>query len=390
MTLKRRGNDDHLRFGIMWPNTMTQNITSRAVADANPDVLDIANHIPAARAAEAVGFDYLFLADTYAANPPANIAAGHGEPRLYAPIWAAALLAATEHIGVVSTLHMRYLPPVVIARLGANLDVLSGGRWGWNAVPGAKADEHSLFGLEEETDTDRRYRMAREAIRAIKAFWSAGIGERVEFDGEFFKLSGVLAGPRPLQRPFPPIFNPGVSPAAMDLIVAEADYGFTAIVDDLDEVAATARALSERAAAAGRDPREVEVAGSIAVVLGDTEEAAQRKYRELLDSVDIGAAEGFASFFLRSSSTYQRLFEGMPKEEQVRRIGAGAGSSVLVGTPEQVAERFSRIREATGVRQFLTLPFHWSPEEFTAMGAVFEGLARRGDWVHPSERGWSW
>ncbi|UOR01526.1 LLM class flavin-dependent oxidoreductase [Leucobacter allii] len=390
MTLKARGSDNYLRFGIMWPNTMSQNITSRAVAEANPDVLDLRSHVVAAQSAESAGFDYLFFADTYAANAPANIAAGHGEPRLYAPVWAAALLAATEHIGVVTTLHMRYLPPVVIARLGANLDALGGGRWGWNAVPGAKASEHALFGLSEETDYERRYRMARESIRAVKAFWSAGTGDRVDVEGEFFGASGVLAGPRPSQRPYPPIFNPGVSPAAMDLIVAEADYGFTAIVDDLEEVAATARALSERAAAAGRDPKSVEIAGSIAVVLGDTESAAEANYRDYLDSVDLEAAEGFASFFLNSSSTYQRLFAGMSKDDQIRRIGAGAGSTVLVGTPEQVAERFSEIRTVTGVRQFLTLPFRWGPDEFAAMADVFTALRRRGDWIHPSERGWTW
>lgn len=369
---------------------MSQNITSRAVADSNPDVLDIRNHIAGAKAAESAGFDYLFFADTYAANAPANIAAGHGEPRLYAPVWASAILAATEHIGVVTTLHMRYLPPVVIARLGANLDAIGGGRWGWNAVPGAKASEHSLFGLAEEADYARRYRMARESIQAVKAHWAAEVGERVDFTGDFFETSGVLAGPRPYQRPFPPIFNPGVSPAAMDLIVAEADYGFTAIVDDLEEVAATARTLAEKASAAGRDPKSVEIAGSIAVVLGDTEAAAKSNFRDYLDSVDFEAAEGFASFFLNSSSTYQRLFEGVPREEQVRRIGAGAGSTVLVGTPEQVGKRFSEIREATGVRQFLTLPFHWGPEELEAMGEVFAALNESGDWIHPSERGWTW
>lgn len=390
MTRKERGTDDFLRFGIMWPNTPSQNVTSGAVADTNPDVLDLRNHVAAAKAAEKSGFDYLFLADTYVANAPANIAAGHGEPRLFAPIWSAALLAATEHIGVVSTLHMRYLPPVVIARLGANLDALGGGRWGWNAVPGAKPNEYSLFGLEEERDYERRYRMSHEAIRLVKAHWSAEIGEPVDFSGEFFSSVGALAGPRPVQKPFPPIFNPGVSPSAMDLIVAEADFGFTAIVDDLEEVSTTVRTLSEKALAAGRDPKSVEIAGSIGIVLGETEEKAQENYRALLDSVDIQAAEGFANFFLKSSSTYQRLFEGMSREEQVQRIGLGAGSKVLVGTPEQVARQFSEIRRVTGVRQFLTLPFFWGPDEFTAMGDVFTELRQNGDWIHPSERNWTW
>ncbi len=374
----------------MWPNTKSQNIMSRAVAEANPDVLDIREHTVAARAAEAAGFDYLFLADSYTANAPANIASGHGEPRLYAPIWAAALLAATEHIGVVSTLHMGYLPPVVIARMGANLDALGGGRWAWNAVPGAKAGERDLFGLPEYADYDARYRMSAEAIRLVKEHWAAGIGERVDFEGEFFRSQGAMAGPRPVQQPFPPIFNPGVSPAAIDLIVAEADYGFTAIVDDLDEVAATARRLADRAVEAGRDPASVEIAGSIGVVLGSTEEEAQRNYREYVDSVDLDAAEGFAKFFLQSSSTYQELFKDVPHDELVRRIGAGAGSTVLVGTPEQVAARFAEIRRATAVRQFLMVPFRWGADEFTAMGDVFESLRGSGDWVHPSERGWSW
>ena len=390
MTSKSIGTDDGMKFGIMWPNTPSQNITSRAVAASNPDVLDMHEHTAAAAAAEAAGFDFLFLADTYAANSPARIAAGHGEPRLYAPLMAAVLLAATEHIGVISTLHMRYLPPVVIARMGANLDAMSGGRWGWNAVPGAKAEEHALFGLEEETDYARRYQMAAESIRAVKTFWDAGIGESIDFDGDLFSAHGALAGPRPVQRPYPPIFNPGVSPAAMDLIVAECDFGFTAITDDLAPVTAAVETLRAKAEAAGRDPRSLGIAGSIAVVLGDTEAAAQQKYREYLDAVDLEAAEGFASFFLQSSSTYQELFKDVPHDEVVRRIGAGAGSSVLVGTPEQVATRFAEISAATGVCHFLTLPFNWGAAEFTEMKTVFDVLESRGQWINPAKRSWSW
>ncbi|MFI6299983.1 LLM class flavin-dependent oxidoreductase [Nonomuraea sp. NPDC050790] len=375
-TGKPRLIDGLMRFGIMWPNTPSQNVMSRTVAGRNPDVLDLDVHMELARTCERIGLDFAFFADSYTVNGPASIAAGHGEPRLYAPVWAAVVIAATRRLGVVTTLHTRYLPVPVIARLGANLDAMSKGRWGWNMVPGVKPAEVTLFGLDGELPHERRYEQARQALGAVKALWSAGA------------LS--MAGPSPVQRPHPVIFNPGVSPAGLDLIAEECDFGFSAVVDDRAEVRGAVDRLAGRAAAAGRAEGEVALVGSIGVVLGGSAAEAEDRRAWFEAGVDLPAASGFAEFFMRGSQTYQKLFMGQDAETVARKIGFGVGNTVLAGTAEQVAEQFIELFRATGLRHFLLLPFLWAPQEVAAYGEIFGHLRKAGVWLPPEERGWSW
>lgn len=388
MTAKPRRVDNQMRFGIMWPNTRSQNITSGVIADLNPDPLDVAVHQELARVTERIGLDFAFFADSYAASAPANIAAGHGEPRLFAPLWAAAVILATEHLGVVTTLHTRYLPSALIARIGANLDAMSNGRWGWNAVPGVKAGEVDLFG-GDDLPNERRYDQVRETVNVVKALWAAGPGERVDHHGEFVDVAGSMAGPAPVQQ-FPPIFNPGVSPAGVTTIADGCDFGFTAVVDDLDMVREQVTRVESACVAAGREPGSVQVVGSISIVLGDTDEDAKEHYQRLLDAVDVEAGAGFAKFFLSNSATYAKLLEGLTWEEQVRRVAVGAGSTVLVGSPDTVADGLIQIRKRSGMKSFLLTPFEWAPAEVAKFGAVLKVLEGHGVWTAPWDREWSW
>ncbi|MBO9524133.1 MAG: LLM class flavin-dependent oxidoreductase [Nocardioidaceae bacterium] len=390
MTLpgKPRRSDDRMRFGLMWPNTRSQNVTSGVVAAQNPDVLSPQAHLDLARTCEDIGLDYVFFADSYTVNGPASVRVGHGEPRLFAPIWAAAVIGATRHLGVVTTLHTQYLAPALIARIGANLDVLSGGRWGWNVVPGSKPAEADLFGLPDRLDHDARYQVAAETVSAVKELWRNGL-EPTSFHGEHVDVTGALCGPVPVQRPCPPLFNPGLSPSGLDLIAGECDFGFSAVVDDLAQVRASVDRLAAAATAAGRHDGP-ELVGSIGIVLGESQAAAEEEHARLLGSVDLDAAAGFADFFLASSRTYQELFADDDREQLVRRIALGAGSTVLVGTAEHVAERLVEIERETGLRNFLLLPFLWSADQVGRYRSVLDHLEKRGAWTPPESRGWSW
>lgn len=385
---KARGGDG-LRFGLMWPNSSSQSIMSGTVAEQNPDILDPDVHRQLAHVVEDIGLDYVFFADSYAYNGDASARVGHGEPRLFAPVWASLVIAETRHVGVVTTLHARYLPAVVIARLGANLDVLSGGRWGWNVVPGAKAGEAELFGLEPGMEHDRRYAVTTETVRAVKQLWAAGTGA-VDFDGEHVRLRGALSGPSPVQRPGPVIFNPGVSPAGLALTSAECDFAFSALVEDMDKNRAAVQKLAAATAAAGRPADAVTLAASCSVVLGSSRAEAEEELAALEESVDLPAARRFADFFLQNSQTYQGLFEGAEYERLVRRIGASAGATVFVGTPADVAEQIRAASDHTGVRNFLIAPLRWAPTEVARLGGVLEHLRDAGAWKPPAERGWGW
>ena len=50
--------------------------------------------------------------------------------------WAAAMLASTSRIQILSTVHVPAFNPVVAAKMGASLDHIGNGRWGINIVSG--------------------------------------------------------------------------------------------------------------------------------------------------------------------------------------------------------------------------------------------------------------
>ena len=137
---KLRRRDSSMRFGVFWPYSRTL-IPSATIAERNPDVLELDNHIQLAQAAEAVGIDFALVADGYAPASAENSKIGFQDPSTNAVILAVPLLLATKHLGIISTMHTRFLHPVVIARLGAHLDWVGGGRWGWNVVNGFRPHE---------------------------------------------------------------------------------------------------------------------------------------------------------------------------------------------------------------------------------------------------------
>lgn len=385
-TPKQRRLDDKMRFGLMWPNSPSPNATSRAIAERNPDVLDPASHIALAQTAERIGVDFVFFADGYTNHGEHNARVGHGEPCLSAPIWAPIVMGATKHIGVVTTMHARYLSPVVLARLGANLDVVSGGRWGWNIVPGSKGSEAELFGMDVG-EHDERYAVVEETLAAVRALWAAD-GKPIEFQGKYYDLRGTPRGPYPVQES-PVIFNAGVSPAGQKFIAANADYAFFAVVDDLDRAKDTVAQLATRAAETGRAPNAVSAAGSVGVVIDKSSAAAHEKYEWIRANIDMDAARGWARSFLAGSQTYQKNF-GDDFDDAARRIGMAAGSRVLVGTAEEIAEQLIEIHRYTGLRGYMLVNMLWSPDEVAMLGDVFPFLERAGVWEPPASRGFSW
>jgi alkanesulfonate monooxygenase SsuD/methylene tetrahydromethanopterin reductase-like flavin-dependent oxidoreductase (luciferase family) len=375
-----------MRFGLMWPNSPSPFVTSRTVAEANPDVLDVDSHVALARTAEDVGVDFVFFADGYTHHGEHNARVGHGEPCVSAPIWAPVVMSATRHIGVVTTMHARYLSPVVLARLGANLDVLSGGRWGWNIVPGSKGSEADLFGIDVGAH-DERYAMVTETLLAVQALWGAR-GRPIEFTGRYHQLRGTPRGPYPVQDS-PVIFNAGVSAAGQEFLANHADYAFYTVVEDLDKVRTTVEEIAQRATAAGREPNSVGVVGSIGVVMDTTTEAAKEKLEWISSSIDIDAARGWARTFLASSQSYQKDF-GPDIDRVARRIGLAAGGRVLVGSPADIAEQLLEIYRQTGMRSFMLTSPLWSPDEVGRLREVFPHLQRAGVWEPPAARDYSW
>jgi probable F420-dependent oxidoreductase len=230
-----------------------------------------------ARAAEARGFDSLFLPEhthlpVRAATPPAVVEGVRVEDyrRSLDPFVAlGAASSTTERIrlGTGVALVAQH-DPVVLAKQLATLDHLSGGRvvlgigFGWNR---AEAEDHGVPFAE-------RREVAREHVLCMQALWSQ---DEAEFHGRYVSLDPCWSWPKPVQQPrVTTLVGGGATPGVFDAVAEYADgwmpIGGAGVAAALPELR---RAFEVRE----RDPASVQV-----VLFGTVpSDAKLEHYREL-------------------------------------------------------------------------------------------------------------
>ena len=357
-----------MRIGVFWPYSRTL-IPSAEIARRNPDVLNLDNHISFVQAIETVGMDFALIADGYAPASEANSRVGFQDPSTNAIILAVPLILATSHLGIISTVHTTFIHPVVIARLGAHLDWISGGRWGWNIVNGFREHEARLFGVEGQLDHDGGYELAQEAVDIIKGIWSNS-PEGVDHQGKRFKVKGKI------RRPVPPTLPLLVSAAASEMgrafAAANCDYLFTSsqTPESILELAAD---LKEAASAAEKsEPPQILVLSDI--LIRDNPGEAFQLHQELMGSTDPEAQAAWVSHLSKIGT---------------RRVKPGELLTFL-GTPAEVADQIIELHRASRLTGLcLRMPL-WSAEEAMRLDGVFACLEKANIWSRPETRNFGW
>jgi probable F420-dependent oxidoreductase len=95
--------------------------------------------------------------------------------------------------------------PIQTAKLVASIDQVSGGRFVFGIGNGWNQDEMENHGTVFET----RHKLARERVEAMKAIWTQDVAE---YHGEFVDFGPMVANPKPVQKPHPPILIGGAFP----------------------------------------------------------------------------------------------------------------------------------------------------------------------------------
>lgn len=376
-----------LKVGLFYPHAPSVHYASRAVADANPDVLDMDVHRELITTAERVGFDYAFIANRWTPYGPASVEAMHSEPNLFAPLLAAALAACTSRIGLVTTIHTSYFHPAHVARYGANLDVLSRGRWAFNIVTGFTQNERDLFGLEE-IPHDERYAMADEFLDVVEKLWR---GDDTEHVGRYYRCRGPIVGPRPVQTPRPLLINAGASAAGRDFAARHADWVFM-VVAEAEDARRQIDDVVGRARTAGRTG-EIGAMLAASVVVRDTDDEAAEVERWILDSLDPGAARAYASSLYGGIESYRDMVgkDSGDEESFVRSMASSGFGYKAYGAPETVAARLVDLVERSGCAGLaLTFPL-WHPEEIARFGEqVLPLLEEAGLWSPAGQEELAW
>lgn len=382
--MMRRVNDDQLRLGIFFPSMSGPHVISRAVAATNPDVTDPSVQMEVARTCEEVGLDYIFLADSWS-NGPHCVAANFHDPVWYPPLLLGALAACTSHIGLVSTLHTSLHDASHIARIGATLDHLSGGRWGINVVSGGGGAEE-LFHLEP-LDHDGRYLRAQQLTDSLPKLWK---GEHAVIDQEFVGVDGALNVPLPVQAQ-PLVISAGTSEAGIAFAAQSADWLFISGPDP-KAVRARIQQADDEATRCGRPPHSIRPMMLGDLVVRTTDEEAELVRQDIRSKIDLDAAREFAIGISGSIDAYKKMFDdGGDDAELLRDYGMRLGRQQFYGSPETVAEKIIRVHTDFGAKGIAFSFPYWSPANIkSCLEPVMALLEDAGVWTNPHRRGWSW
>ncbi|MFT3864154.1 MAG: LLM class flavin-dependent oxidoreductase [Solirubrobacterales bacterium] len=348
--------------------------------------------------AERGTFDAVFLADSPRLTPDFTF---RPPIRTLDPVLIlTAVGAVTSHVGLVVTASTTYKDPYSLAREFATLDLLSGGRAGWNVVTTRDEAAAGNFSSVAHPPPEERYARAEEFFDVVRGLW-AGWGEDaivadranrrfadperlrpLDHSGKWFQVAGpVSVPPSPQGRPV--IFQAGGSPPGVALAARTADAVFASVYDPA--VARTSREeLRRQAAAAGRDPDRIAFLPALLTVIGGTEAEARERRRQL-DELAGPEAVRMLAFGLgtdpellleldrplpdavvaglkadgpyRAVASYGSLIErGATIREILEEGGDGVGHRGIVGTPEQVADLIESWVEAGAADGFNIVP----------------------------------
>src|SRR5882762_8758168 len=229
---------------------------------------------------EAMGFDYATLSDhvviptdiqaKYPYSSTGEFPAGARAERHEQLIEVAFLAAKTTRLRLItSVMVVPHRPAVLTAKMLSTIDVLSGGRLTLGVGVGWMREE---FEAIDAPDFDARGTVTDEYVRAFVELWTR---DAPKFDGKHVRFSNIGFAPKPVQKPYPPIWVGGESGPALRRAARIGDAWYPIgtnpqnPLDSLMRFKAQAARLSKMTAEAGRDPKAVGLSLRV-TVFGET------------------------------------------------------------------------------------------------------------------------
>ena len=249
---------------------------------ARADVL-----VPAAEHAEALGFDTLWTADHlvlpvesethYPYVPPGTRVRLDPRHRFLDPMVVLSGLATrTERIGLGVSVYLAALRhPIVVAKLVASLDQLSGGRVRLGVGAGWIPEEYETLGVPFR----ERGGWLDDHLACLRALWSEALPRHA---GDHYRFDNIGFEPKPVQSPLPVLI--GGNSAAARRRAARLGDGWHVIDVPAGALEPGIEDLRRRCADVGRDPGEVAVSIRSQIAFSDRALSAAERFAPLVGS----------------------------------------------------------------------------------------------------------
>ena len=379
-------------------------------------------HKQLALTAERGLFDAYFLADGLAIAFGGGIEGGNAKVAGFEPVTLfSALAPLTTHLGFIATASTTYEEPYNLARKFASLDLISGGRAGWNVVTTATESAAQNFNLDHQHPHAFRYKRAGEFVEVVRKLWDsfeddAFLRDRETgrfFDptkvhytnhrGEHFKVRGPLNVSRSPQG-HPVIVQAGQSDDGRGLAAQTAEVIFTAH-QHIETAQEFYRDIKARARGLGRNPDHVLIMPGVSPFVGRTLDEAKEKYERLtsliLEEDGLALIKGLTGGELdltgadldgplppapptEGMKSRQALIRQIADENNftIRQlyqwVASARGHFTIVGTPAMIADTLQEWFENEAADGFNILP-PWLPTGLNDfVDLVIPELQRRG------------
>ena len=200
--------------------------------------------VETAELAEKLGLDSVWMSDHLMYTVPDK-----GSLEAFASL--SAVAAKTKRITVgTKVVCAPFRHPALIAKAGATLDIISGGRFVLGIGAGWLKKEFEAFGFPFE----KKASVTHESVEIVKMLWEK---PSVDYDGRFYKIRDGTCLPKPLQKPHPPIWIGSSGPRMLKL-TAELGDGWVIPNPTVDEYRQKLETIRKHARKVGRRGEQIE------------------------------------------------------------------------------------------------------------------------------------
>jgi F420-dependent oxidoreductase-like protein len=231
------------------------------------DVVALARHV------EATGWDAACVTDHFMPNTPDAV----GDTlECWTTLAALAMAVPRLRVGTIVSGNT-YRHPAVLAKMAAQVDVVSGGRLVCGIGAGWQENEHRAYGIPFHTLGERLARLD-EACQILKGLWTQ---ERTTFHGRYYRLDDAPLMPKPVQRPHPELMvGGGGEKVTLRIAARHADHWN--VWGGPEILARKGRILAEHCAAVGRDPRSLTRSANMLLRITDDRAEVERLRGEFM------------------------------------------------------------------------------------------------------------
>jgi F420-dependent oxidoreductase-like protein len=278
-------------------------------------VLELWQHL------EATGWDIACVTDHFMPNTKEREGA---MLESWSTLSALAALVPRLRVGTI-VLGNTYRHPAVVAKMAAQVDIISGGRLLLGMGAGWQQNEHEAYGIPFSTMKERLARLD-EACEVIRSLWTK---KRSDFKGRYYQLSDAPLDPKPVQTPHPELMiGGGGERVTLRIVARHADHWN--VWGGPQVLTRKGKILDDHCAGVGRDPKSITRSVNMALLITDRKDEVDQLAKTI--------------------------------ETRMGRHAADARDTCLAGTPDQIREQLQQLKAAGCGVLFIPSMFRPLPE----------------------------